>query len=160
MTVSARDVGKKIDATKYGEYDSNHEWNACYGFSDKCAVLASLLDEWDSTEPEGRRLVVQFVRMLAAEMSQVESPLAELLATHAEKPEIVAVTGELLASAWFCLALLDSMKTRGLKQADWLASIRDNWANLKFAKDKRGISVKELYQRVGSMLGDIPPVFR
>jgi hypothetical protein len=152
--VTAREVSEAIRQCEYGEYDQNHEWSPSYSLQDKAKVLGSMLDNWDRTEPEGRKVVIQFIRMLAQEAGNYAQAFTDTLVIHAGVPEVVNAVNEFLVSGTFSHDLLVSMKNHGVRQEEWVRRIGELAVARKFVKN-RFVNMKRLYKNIQELLGEL-----
>ncbi|HCL56318.1 MAG TPA: hypothetical protein DHW82_04835 [Spirochaetia bacterium] len=86
--ITAQAVQKIIDQTKYGEYDQYHEWSPSYSLSDKTVFLENMLKDWERTEEEGKKLILQFAKDLLKEAGKWNSVIIEKLERYSQIPEI------------------------------------------------------------------------
>ena len=58
--VTVHEVTRLIDMTEAGDYDSYHEWSPSFDQQAKAGVLDGLMANWDTTEPDGKYLILGF----------------------------------------------------------------------------------------------------
>ena len=153
--VTLQEVMQIIDSTKQGEYDALHEWSPCYTGSDKVRFLDQIMNDWDITEAEGRKVIIQFIREIAKETREVSNVLTDSLVKYAKLPEIIQVVGEFLNSGLFCYNLLLSMKNYHVEQNDWLTAIRTNSDETKFIERKKDLKRLNLYQVINDLIKEV-----
>jgi hypothetical protein len=150
--VTTREVIKIIQQGEYGEYDQFHDWSPSYTLQNKADLLENMLNNWDKTEPEGRKLIIQFIRILIKESGSSALVITNKLVPYAQLPEVIRVVNEFLFSGLFCQDLLVSMKNYQVRQEDWLKKIRNISTERKFIEKKREINHKDLYRKINELI--------
>ena len=155
-SVTAQEVAGLIDMTEAGEYDSYHEWSPSFDLKGKADVLEGLMANWEVTEPEGRRRILEFARKLNKEWIDSAEPITNIVARYAHLPEVVnLVLNEFLMSGRFCLQLLLSMKDNRIKQDDWLSKIGTLAAEGKFIESKKILKRCDVYEGIAELLSEM-----
>ena len=152
MPVTAHDLTRRIQHMQYGEYDQDHDWSPCFTFKDKVDLLNAMLAEWDKTELDGKKLIVQFARSLIVSCKWEASVIADMLVSYARIPEIADVVGGHLTYGAFSLAVLESMKAQHFRNEEWLVAIRQFCAAKKFIKKRKEAPEPDLYKKIGLLL--------
>ncbi|MFA5839029.1 MAG: hypothetical protein WC890_00055 [Candidatus Margulisiibacteriota bacterium] len=89
--IDNKKIQEIIDTSQYGEYDSNHEWNASYTTTDKLNWLEGMLKEWEQTDAEGRKLITAFIRMILGDAWVDLGSVIDRLELYAAIPEVARV---------------------------------------------------------------------
>jgi hypothetical protein len=154
VIVTAAELAKIIEHySVYGEYDEYHEWSLYYSFQDKAGLLEKLLIDWERTEADGQKLILQFTRTLIKEFLYGPSLLAEILVRSIRLAGIVEAVSGSLVSGVFAHALLVAMKNHQVRQEDWLAKIRELTAGRKFSERQRDL--KDLYPKIQELVEEL-----
>jgi len=154
--VITQEVTALIDMTAGGEYGADHDWSPSFTLQDKVDVLERLMKNWENTEPEGKKQIIQFIRMLNKEWFDSAHGIANVVAQYSQQPEVVSVVlKECLVSGRFCHALLVSMKEHQVKQEDWLLKIKTNTAERKFIEKKKVLNRDHIYENIDKLLAEI-----
>jgi len=154
--VTAQEVTTQINMTEAGEYDSYHEWSPSYDLQAKAGVLEGMMANWDSTEPEARLLILDFLRKLNKDWIDSALPITEVVVRHIHVPEITAlVLKEFLYSGRFCHQLLISMKAHGVRQEEWTEKIRLLAAENKFSESKKILKRCKVYEGIQELLAEL-----
>jgi len=153
--VTTQEVTRLIDMTEAGEYDSYHEWSPSYDLQAKAEVLGRLMADWDTTESDGRKLILEFTRKLNKEWMDSALPITEIVVRYVHLPEVVSmVHKEFLLSGRFCHQLLVSMKAHQVRQEDWQARIRLLAAEKRFSESKKILKACKTYEGIDELLAE------
>ena len=150
--VTAHDLTRRIQHMQYGEYDQYHDWSPCFSFKDKVDLLNAMLTEWNITETDGKKLIVQFARSLIVMCRWEALLIADMLISYARIPEIADVVSGHLTYGVFSLAVLESMKTQHLRNEVWLVAIKQLCVNKKFIKKRKEAPQPDLYRKINLLL--------
>jgi hypothetical protein len=97
-TVTSGELEKIIQHTQYGEYDQYHDWSPSYTLQDKASFLDNMLQNWTKTTPDGKKLILQFIRTLITESGNDTQIIANALVRYTQFPEIFNMANKLLKS--------------------------------------------------------------
>ena len=152
---TAQDVARLIDMTEAGDYDSYHEWSPSFDLKAKADVLAGMMLNWETTEPEGRKLILEFLRKLNKSWMDSAKPVTDIVARYAGLPEIVRIVhDEFLTSGRFCHYLLISMIELHVTQENWLSKIGALAAGKRFTESKKLLRACKVYEGIENLLAD------
>ena len=150
---TVQEVAGLIDMTEAGDYDSYHEWSPSFDLQGKANVLEKLMTNWDMTEPDGKTLILGFIRKLNKEWNDSAQPITDIVVRHVHLPEVVAlVSKEFLVSGRFCHFLLISMEKHRVGQEEWVSKIRTLAAGKKFSESKKILKRCNVYEGIDTQL--------
>ncbi|HCM25382.1 MAG: hypothetical protein A2Z99_03325 [Treponema sp. GWB1_62_6] len=153
--VTVHEVTRLIDMTEAGDYDSYHEWSPSFDQQAKAGVLDGLMANWDTTEPDGKYLILGFARKLNLEWRDSAKPIVDVLVRHARLPEVAGmVLKEFLMSGRFCRQLLISMKEQNFMQEEWIRRIGSLAAEKKFVESEKILKAGRVYEGIGKLLSE------
>ena len=154
--MTSKKIEETITMTMWGEYDSYHEWSPSYSLADKARYLGEFLRDWETTDAEGRKLVLDFARSLIKDNRAFALPVAEQLVANAHLPDIVQFGLAQMASGRFALELLQAMKNSQRTIAAWVDGIREKCTGRDFIETTRDTSLKQLYAKIEGLLAQLP----
>lgn len=150
--VSAQAVQAAVDASAYGEYGADHDWTPSCSLADKAQILASLLGNWQHTEPAGRSAILAFARALIAESRRYSQEPAAVLVEYSGLPEIQELVVCQLNSALFALGVLAAMQGQGRRCDPWLSRIAQHVCARTLVARKHEGNVNAIYREVAAGL--------
>lgn len=151
--VTAVELGKLMEhLLEYGEYDQYHDWSLYYTLRNKTDALAKMLENWEITEIEGRKLILQFIHTLIKDAGGNTQCITDTLITYAHLPEVNSIITASIDSIFFSLSLLISMKQFQIKSDEWIVKICDFSAGRKFTEKKKNKNIVELYQKIQELI--------
>jgi len=91
LSVTAHELAKIIQLSEYGEYGSDHDRTPSYTLENKLDWVETMLKDWDNTEPDGKKLIVYFIRILVKEAGSSSALVVDRLASYSQIPEVAKV---------------------------------------------------------------------
>jgi hypothetical protein len=149
------EIEKIIQQSNYGEYDQYHDWTPSYTLPQKAEFLKQMLSNWNITETDAQKLVIQFTRTLVKESGSSCLDITNILVSYFHLPEITGMINEFLFSGIFCRDLLISFKNTHLRQDEVLLKIDKYYKERKFIEKKREVNLKELYHDINNLLSEL-----
>lgn len=153
MTIS--EITQIIQLSQWGEYDALHEWSPFYTLKDKTDFLAEMLNDWEKTEPEGKKLILQFIRALIQDASIDLFFLTDKLVFFDDFPEIRTLVKEFLSVQTFCLNILLSLKKHSIRQSEWLEEIEILISQKKWPIPRNTIDRKKIRKQIEALFEEI-----
>ncbi|MFH1253017.1 MAG: hypothetical protein V1664_01650 [Candidatus Uhrbacteria bacterium] len=91
IKITAQDLTKIIQQGLHGEYGADHDWSPDGSLKTKIGWLEEMLKNWDQTEPEGKKLIMYFLRSLIKEAKENSTVVTDRLTPYAKIPEVAKV---------------------------------------------------------------------
>ena len=88
--ITSKEVTEKVQhALHYGAYDEHHDWSPSYDFVDRVFVLRKLLNDRNTTDDGGKKVILEFARELITQgASQDPRIMQENLVDYEHIPEV------------------------------------------------------------------------